>query len=110
MAQIKIIVATEFSDAPGARFISDGENSGELFYNNLLKDRFTQARNANQKLLIDLDNTWGYASSFISGAFGRLADEFGKDTAQKHLEFKSNDDPTLFQKIKDEINKSSNNA
>ncbi len=110
MEQIKIIVATEFSDAPGARFISDGENSGELFYTTLLRVKFIQAKKENKKLFIDFDNTWGYASSFISGAFGRLADEFGKNTVVKYLDFKSNDDPTLFQKIKDEINKSNNNA
>jgi len=112
MEQITIKVATEFSDAPGARFITDGENSGELFYNELLRERFMQAMENKQKLFIDFDDTWGYASSFISGAFGRLADEFGKSTVAKYLDFdfKSDDDPTLFQKVKDEIAKSSNNA
>lgn len=112
MNQIKITIATEFSDAPGARFITDGDNSGELFYKNLLRDRFIKAKDAGTKLYIDFDNTWGYASSFISGAFGRLADEFGKNTVEKYFDFnfKSDDDPTLFQKVRDEINKSNNNA
>lgn len=111
MEQIKITIASDFSDAPGARFIADGDNSGELFYTQLLRPRFVQAKENSQKLFIDFDNTWGYASSFISGAFGRLADEFGKKTVEKYFnfEFKSNDDPTLFRKVKDAINKSSNN-
>ncbi len=112
MEKITITISTEFSDTPGARFIADGEYSGELFYNQLLRERFIQAKEAGTKLFIDFDNTWGYASSFISGAFGLLTTEFGKKTVGKYLDFdfKSDDDPTLFQKVKDEINKSTNNA
>lgn len=105
-----MFVATEFSDAPGARDITDGENSGEEFYNSHLRSRFAEALQADRKLLIDFDGTWGYASSFISGAFGRLADEYGKNATLKLLEFKSEDDPLLPEKIRIEINKSDNNA
>jgi STAS-like domain of unknown function (DUF4325) len=104
----KIKVSEEFTDSPGARDITDGEYSGEEFYNSLLRAKFILAQQKGVKLFIDLDDTWGYASSFISGAFGRLADEFGASTSFDGLELKSNDDPTLFDKIKVELNKSDN--
>jgi len=108
MSQIKIIISVEFTDAPGARYITDGPKSGEEFYNELLKPRFIVAKEKNQKLLVDLDNTWGYASSFISGSFGRLSKEFGQEDAMRHLDLKSEDDPLLKKKIFDEIKKQYN--
>ena len=110
MENIKIFVAKEFSDAPGARDITDGENSGEAFYTSLLRDRFAEAIAGKTKLYIDFDGTWGYASSFISGAFGRLADQYGKNTCIQTLEIKSEDDPILPEKIRIEFEKSENDA
>ncbi len=108
MNRIKITISSEFTDAPGARYITDGPKSGEEFYNELLRPRFLEAKEKNGKLLVDLDNTWGYASSFISGSFGRLSREFGQTDAIKHLDLKSEDDPLLKTKILDEIKKQYN--
>jgi len=110
MESEKIIISTEFSDSPGARFISDGPNSGEDFLNKLLRPKFILARDKGIKLFIDLDNTWGYASSFISGSFGVLAKEFGTEDVIKILELKSEDDPSEIVKIKAEVNKSPKDA
>lgn len=110
MEKIVINISKDFSDAPGSRNISDGINSGEDFYQKLLKPKFIEAKEKGIKLLIDFDNSWGYASSFISGSFGSLADDFGRNTSLKYLEFKSSDDPSLEEKIITEINKSENNA
>ncbi len=106
MDKIIIKISKDFTDAPGARDISDGPNSGEEFYNKILKPQFSEAQEKKVKIFIDFDGSWGYASSFISGAFGRLADEFGKDVVLKALELKSDDDPTLLNKVPEEINKS----
>lgn len=106
MENIIIKISSDFTDAPGSRNKADGLNSGEEFYEKLLKPRFEEAKNTGKKLFIDLDDSWGYASSFVSGSFGRLADEFGVDDVSKILIFKSKDDPTLIDKIKDEIKKS----
>ena len=40
----KIIVKTDFSDTPGARYKSDGPNSGELFLEQLLTEKFENAK------------------------------------------------------------------
>lgn len=106
MGNISIKISKDFTDAPGSRYKSDGPNSGEEFYEKLLKPKFEEAKKESKKLFIDLDDSWGYASSFVSGAFGRLADEFGVKESLDILTFKSEDDPTLVEKIKDEIKKS----
>lgn len=98
-----IIIATEFTDAPGARYKEDGPFSGEEFYHDLLLPAYRLAVKDNSVILIDLDDTWGYASSFISGSFGRLSQEFGSENVLKHLTFKSEDSPALIQKVIGEI-------
>src|SRR5262249_15488736 len=99
-----IVIAADFSDAPGARYKTDGPKSGEEFLEELLRPKFEAARAAGGLLLVDLDGTWGYASSFISGAFGALAHEFGAKIVNEHLRFKSDEDPLLLETIASEIN------
>lgn len=103
MENKKIIICSDFTDAPGARYRKDGQKSGEEFYEDLLRPKFLEAEKDNVKLLIDFDNVWGYASSFISGSFGRLSTEFGKEKVSSILDFKSKDDPLLIKKIQEEI-------
>ena len=98
-----IIIATDFTDAPGARYKEDGPFSGEEFYERLLLPAYQDVVRNKGILLIDLDDTWGYASSFISGAFGKLSQNFGAEIVLKHLLFKSDDSPALIQKVQNEI-------
>lgn len=102
-ADLVINVAKDFSDAPGARYRSDGPKSGEEFLQDMLEDKFLSARDAKAVLFIDLDGTWGYASSFISGAFGGLAKKYGAAVVRKHLSYKSDEDPLLLDRISREI-------
>jgi hypothetical protein len=99
----KIVIASDFSDAPGARDRRDGPKSGQEFYEDLLRPKFVAAREAGGVLLVDLDGTWGYASSFVSGSFGALAREFGAEEVDKHLALKSGEDSILLEKIHAEI-------
>lgn len=101
----KIIVKTDFSDTPGARYKSDGPNSGELFLEKLLTEKFENAKNGNYKLLIDLDGVWGYPSSFVSGSFGKLSIKYGAETVLKHIEFKSLGNSIRLENIINEIKK-----
>lgn len=103
MSTIKINIARDFSDAPGARYRKDGEKSGEEFYEEILHPKFQEAIEKDIRLFIDMDNTWGYPSSFISGSFGRLSHQYGKDLVKDHLELKSDDDKSLITLIKKEI-------
>lgn len=99
----KIIVRTDFSDTPGARYKSDGPNSGELFLELLLTKKFKNAVDGNYKLLIDLDGVWGYPSSFVSGSFGKLSVDNGADKVLKHIEFKSDENSIRLENILKEI-------
>lgn len=94
---IEISVAKDFSDTPGARYVEDGPWSGQEFREKFLKMNFTKPERPT--LLIDLDNTEGYATSFLEEAFGGLAREFGKDEVLKRLKFRSDQDPLLIEEI-----------
>lgn len=98
-----IVIATEFSEDPGAREEADGINSGARFYQELLLPRFKKAIEEGYKLLIDLDGVFGYPSSFVSGSFGQLSMEYTPERVLQHLEFKSNRRPIRIDKIVFEI-------
>ncbi len=98
---IVINIANDFTETPGARFRSDGEYSGEAFYEEKLKPEFNKVWLSDGKLTLNLDGTYGYASSFISEIFNRLIDEYkDKDKILQKIEFISNDDPLLINFIK----------
>ncbi|CAL2056617.1 STAS-like domain-containing protein [Tenacibaculum sp. 190524A05c] len=103
--QVKDIIriAIDFHDDPGAREEKDGLNSGEIFYDQLLENRFQKAKENNYILLIDLDGVFGYPSSFVSGSFGKLSKNYGSDLVLKHLKFKSDRRPIRIDKIIYEI-------
>lgn len=64
---MKVIrIATEFSKYPGLRFEKLGKHSGEKFR----KDVLLPALQGNEKVVVHLDGTKGYGSSFLDEAFG----------------------------------------
>ena len=95
----EISIAKDFSDTPGARYRKDGDFSGEDFFETLLHPRFNEAKKQGGLLLIDLDDVWGYPSSFISGSFGILSKQYGYETVLAHIHFKSDEDPLLIDLI-----------
>lgn len=99
----KISIANDFSDAPGARYIEDGEYSGQAFLENILLSAFEDAVEKEYKILIDLDGVWGYPSSFISGSFGKLSLSKGSNLVLKHIEFKSDDSASRLVEFIEEI-------
>jgi STAS-like domain of unknown function (DUF4325) len=99
----KIIIAKDFSDALGARYRKDGPFSGEEFLETLLLPKFESAVKSNSLLLIDLNNVYGYPSSFVSGSFGKLSIEKTKDLVLKHIKFDSTSNPLNEEKIIREI-------
>lgn len=101
--KIKIIIKTDFSDSPGARYKQDGPHSGEEFYENLLKPKFNEAREKGVKLEITLDGVWGYPSSFVSGSFGKLSLEYGAEALLKTIVFVSDESETRKDRIIAEI-------
>lgn len=99
----KIIMVSDFSDHPGARYIKDGDFSGELFLNTILRPKFNKAVDGGYLLLIDLDKVFGYPSSFVSGSFGKLSIDKGDDTVLRHIQFKSDENSLRLEKILKEI-------
>lgn len=97
---LKISVSREFSETPGPRFKAEGDFSGQEFLEKLLLPAYKQAVVEDGTLLIDLDGTEGYATSFLEAAFGELARQYPPDQVLSHLEFKSDDEPYLIEEIK----------
>ena len=97
-------VATEFSRTPGARYSKEGEFSGELFRTKYLSPKLEEAMRGNTKLIVDLDGTSGYGTSFLEEAFGGLIRN-GITNKQicENLDFISNEDPSYIEEIKEYI-------
>jgi hypothetical protein len=89
----QISVLNDFTEDPGLRHCSISDFSGEQFYHAVLNKAFYDAIISKSKLLIDLDETSGYASSFLDEAFGNLVFDFGLDNEIKYIELKSNQEP-----------------
>lgn len=94
-----------FSVTPGSRYKEEGTkaHSGEEFREKYLEPNFEQARRANVKLIINLDGTIGYGTSWLEEVFGGLARKVGKDKVLKTLEFISEEEPYLIDDIKQYI-------
>jgi hypothetical protein len=90
MAKIKVL---DFDEFPGLRHCSISENSGEEYYHKVLNEAFKNAYENNEKLVIDLDGTDAYASSFLDEAFGNLVYDFTLANVSRLIEIISNDEP-----------------
>jgi len=90
MSETVLAIAKDFAKSPGPRFEKEGPNSAEKLMNEKLLALFREILQTNGHLVIDLDGTTGYATSFLEHIFGGLAREFGKETVLKHITIKSN--------------------
>ncbi len=101
---IKIVKISNFSITPGSRYKSEGNFSAEEFREDILIPAFNEAVEAGKKLVIDLDGTIGYGTSFLEAVFGGLARQFGVEIVLATLEFVSNEEEYLVEDIKNYIN------
>ncbi|EKO33197.1 STAS-like domain-containing protein [Leptospira santarosai] len=99
----KIKISKDFSDVVGHRSVSDGPNSGEEFRKKFLEPAI--ANNEIEKIEIDMDDTWGYPSSFLEEAFGGLVRLFGKEIVEMKIRIISNQDESLNSRIQSYIQK-----
>lgn len=95
MDNLRINVAHEFTDTPGARYYKDGDFPGEEFRDKFLKDNFK----IYNKIIINLDGTEGYPTSFSEEAFGGLARIYPIDEVLSKLDFISDEEPELIDEI-----------
>lgn len=91
MKQLSIF--TDFTEYPGLRHCNISDKSGEEFYHSILNKAFKEQYEKGDKLIVDLDNTAGYASSFLDEAFGNLVFDFTLENVNKYIEIISIQEP-----------------
>jgi hypothetical protein len=101
MHHLSLSVGRDFSRTPGARYETEGDHSGEVFRTRLLLPRVKDAISNKSKLVVDLDGTAGYATSFLEEAFGGLVRREGIKAAElkEILEIKSEEEDYLIEDI-----------
>lgn len=90
MNKLKI---SEIYEYPGLRHCSISDDSGEQFYHDYLNKYFKEAFEKKEILYIDLDDTSGYAPSFLDEAFGNLVYDFSIKIVKKFIKIKSQQEP-----------------
>jgi uncharacterized protein DUF4325 len=92
MTQSRINVARDFSKYPAGRFTADGPASGEAFREKFLLPTLKDKNS----LIIELDGTRGYGSSFLEEAFGGAVREgYGPEIVKRTFDLVSDDDSLL---------------
>lgn len=97
-----INIAKDYSRTPGSRYKEDGPHSGEEFREKILEQHFRNLEDE-YEIVIILDGTEGYATSFLEEAFGGLARKYGKERCLKRFTFVSEEDEMLVTEIKEYI-------
>ena len=95
MTSVNVSVAKDFSRFPGPRFVRQGKNSGEKFRDDLLLPQLEAGRT----VVVDLDGTLGYGSSFIEEAFGGLLRRGQTAEALRHRLIVKTSDASLLEEI-----------
>jgi len=105
---LDINISTDFSITPGARYRTDGDFSGQEFFEEILEKKFLLVKDNKGFISINLDGTDGYATSFLDEAFGGLARKHGKEIVMSKLIFISDEEPYLIEEIKSYMNEAKN--
>jgi hypothetical protein len=94
MDNVNISIAKDYSRFPGPRYEKEGNFSGEIFRKEKFFPLIQHAIEKNIKVIIDLDGTAGYGTSFLEETFGGLIREHNLqyDHILKHIEIKSSEE------------------
>lgn len=97
----RLKVATDFSRTPGPRRRKEGKHSGEEFREELLAPAAKSAIESGEDLVVDLDDTAGYGTSFLEEAFGGLVRNDGVSLAAllRVLKVVSEQEPDLLLEV-----------
>jgi STAS-like domain of unknown function (DUF4325) len=114
METIKIKISKDFSPTPGPRYIKEGPFSGEDFREKILYPTIKKVINEKGKLIVDLDGTAGYGTSFLEESFGGLirVKSLNYSDVITVLDIKSNEEEFLKEDIQlylDDAKKEPNN-
>ena len=101
--KIYLSVAKDYSKTPGTRYIKEGKFSGEDFLEKLLYPKMKEAIDQDKILVVNLDGTAGYATSFLDESFGGLIYRKGMDYHEviSHLEIEAEE----FRRYKENVYK-----
>ena len=95
----------DFTFTPGPRLQEDGNYSGEEFRDKYLLPKFLDAVKKDIRLNVNLENTKGYATSFLEEAFGGLIRKgCKKKEVKKYLRIHSSDRPWYVSEVDRYIN------
>lgn len=101
----KIKIAEDYSPKVKGRYHpKDGKFTGQKFREELIEPIFYNYK----KIIIDLDDSYGYPSSFREEAFGGLARKFSIEEVLEKLEFICTDEPPLIKMIINDIEDAKN--
>lgn len=95
-----ISVARDYTPHPGPRYERQGKFSGERF-RKMLVDALKKA----QRLVVDLDGTSGFGSSFLDEAFGGLVryEGMSREEVRSRVIVKSAMDETYAAEVKEAV-------
>lgn len=96
------IKVAELYEFPGLRHCKTSDDSGEEFYHKILNSKFYDAYKNDEKLIVDLDGTSGFAPSFLDEAFGKLVYDFTLKLVDKHLILISDEEPDWIEMLVNE--------
>lgn len=101
-----ILNVKDFSKTPGSRARNEGAkaHSGEEFREDYLEPLFKKALSTSDTILVNLDGTIGYGTSWLEEVFGGLARIYGKDKVLEKLSFLSYEEEYLIEDILQYIN------
>lgn len=97
---VEINICDDFSNTPGGRTREEGPFSGEEFRETILLPALEEAEKRNEKLKINFDNCFGFATSFLEEAFGGLVRIDKKENVFERLIIKAEEDVTIPELIK----------
>jgi len=100
-SEVILKLAEKFSRTPGPRYASEGNHSGEDFRKNVLYPAYEAAVTEGNVLVVVLDGTCGYGTSFLEEAFGGLIRENGIPLASlnQNLRIVSEEEPDLLKEV-----------
>jgi hypothetical protein len=97
---MNISIAKDFSDVPSGRYYADGDWTGQKFREDFLIPELKKA-DKNNPLIVNINDTEGYGSSFLEEAFGGLVREsiFSKEDINNLLEIEANSTYDIYKNI-----------
>lgn len=94
-------IARQFSPHPGPRYRKQGRHSGEEFRQDVLLRLLPKC----DRLVVDLDGTSGFGSSFLDEAFGGLirSEGMSKEEVRRRIVIKSDMDSSYLDEVEEAI-------